>query len=107
MKKIAKEYKIGPNGFSILALSSLLLKAASTERDDRNSVIEVQFDRDVGLKSPELKGIVLADEWLNDPELEQALKDIGCIIETYPLYPLSRSSYYSKIYECCEKIEDV
>lgn len=103
--RIAEKYGIGPNGFSILALSSLLTKRPNDEFDDRNSAIEVQFSDDIDLKVPQLKGIVLAEEWMDDPHLALAIKDIGCHVETYPIYPLSRASYSSKIYEAVEKID--
>lgn len=101
---IQETYAIGPSGFSILALSSLISKQPTDEADDRNCVIEVQFDSDIPIQAPLLKGVILAEEWLSDPALKEELESLDCTIKTYPIYPVRRGAYYSKIYELCEEI---
>jgi hypothetical protein len=105
-ESVATEYSIGPKGFVILALSSLLMKPRSNEADDRASAIELQFDVDLSLNAPDLKGVVIAEDWLDDPDVKTEIDALNCIVETYPLFPLNRSAYHSKIYEACDRINN-
>lgn len=97
---------VGDNtsSYVALALSKLYNYQFNEEIDDRVRLIELQYEVDIKLSSPNLRGIILCREWLRDPYIKAKIEGMGCKILDYPLFPLSSSSYYSKIYELVEKI---
>lgn len=102
--EVTAEFSLQSTGFPIAALARIFNKPHSAEFDDRNAAIEVQYDVDVPVTSTSALGVVLAEDWLDDPAVEAALTSLGCPIKTYPVYPIRRESYYSKIYELCQEI---
>ena len=103
-EEIVTEFKLEPSGYPIAALAQMLNKPHNDNFDDRNSTIEVQFSEDVPVTEHTIMGVVLAEEWLAEKRVKNALDKLNCPIKTYPVFPIRRASYYSKIYELCQEI---
>ncbi|CAO1654734.1 hypothetical protein [Parasphingorhabdus sp. NYA22] len=91
--------------FIPLALAKLYNSPSNAEIDDRVKLIEFQYDSEIELASGNLAAVIVCKEWLRDPSIEKKLSNLGCEIKSYPLFPLSSSSYYSKIYELAQDIK--
>lgn len=71
--------------------------------DDRSRIIEIQIFEPIELTKQCPKAIILCEEWLRDQKFESKLRAFTENIESYPLYPLNSSAYYSAIYKLAEK----
>ena len=102
--QLTMEFNLKSTDFIIKSLAALYAKGTTNDFDDRVGCIEIQYDQPIEINSI-LKGIVLPEDWiLQSTEIEDALQSLGCLVETYPVYPISRSNYYSKIYELSGQI---
>ena len=93
------------SAYVALALSKLYNYQFNDEIDDRVRLVEIQYDSEIELSKKSLKAVILCKEWLSDSGLKGKLDTIGCDVLDYPLFPLSSSSYYSKIYELAGTIK--
>lgn len=98
-EEIAERVGENVSSFSTLALSKLYNHQFNETIDDRVKLIEFQFDEDIDLSNGNLRAVIICREWIRDPKIKEMLNNIGCVVKTYPLFPLRSSDYYSKIYE--------
>ncbi len=88
-----------------LALAKLYNHTLNSEIDDRAKIIELQYSVDISLKCKSFKGIICCEEWQRDPIVKLALDKLEIEVKTYPILPLSSSSYYSSIYAIPEQFK--
>jgi len=102
--EIRKQFNILPTGFRVLSLAAAYSATRTETLDDRKATIEASSQTPVPLDKAFLAGIVLPEEWLSDFSVAQPLEAMGCIIETYELYPISRTHYQSELYRLSRTI---
>ena len=95
---IRTRFNVLPTGFRVLALAALYSATRTDRLDDRKSTIEASSSKPVPIDSTMLHGIILPEEWLSDYDIRTPLSDLGCIVESYELYPIRRSHYQSELY---------
>lgn len=76
-----------------------LYSTQHAKSDDRRATIEIQFDRDVHLKSGGLIGIILPDIYLSDQNLLEYIKKNKVYFNTYDTFPLNSAAYTALIYQ--------
>jgi len=102
--EMRKMFNVLPTGFRVLGLAAAYSSTRTETLDDRKATIEASTTRQLPLDKTFLRGIVLPEEWLADYSITKPLKEMGCIIETYELYPISRSHYQSELYRLSRSI---
>lgn len=90
--------------FVPLALAKLYNHNLNSELDDRTRLVEYQYSDPISLSESGFRGVICCREWMRDQRIRELLANLDCDVRSYPLLPLSSSSYYSKIYELAEQM---
>lgn len=103
-EEIVRTHTLGPRHAQIQALAELYSDRSNTKIDDRAKTIELQIDRDIGISSENVLGIILPQQYADEDGVKVALKELGCRVETYPEFPISIQNYFGIIYDLVGKI---
>lgn len=79
-----------------------LSTSKSSGFDDRQFVIEEQYDADVDLTENALAALIVPDVYLEDAAFLDLADTYNCKLITYNTYPLNPEAYYYAIYERIE-----
>jgi hypothetical protein len=76
-----------------------LIQHKDKKFDDRRLAIELQFDHDIELKDRKPILAIFPETYLANGTYIEKIKNMGCEILTYPVYPLRKEYFYYAIYE--------